>query len=491
MNRLLLKNGLFNTLGGGARIGLGILTIPLLIRLIGLNEFGLWTIANSAINILNLAEGGLIVSTAVFVSKDVATDRGEKLSQTLTATIGTIIVLSSIALISLYSLSGYIPSFFPLLQTQERITLSTCLQLGSVVIWARLLQNVLIGVEQGFQKYGLLNLINTIQAVLLNSGLLTIAMFGGHTIDLMLWYVIIGMMLLCVHAIVVWSLIKEFNIHVLLNKRKTFEIASYSIKTWIASIGGVVFNQVDRLIVGASLGTEALGIYAAITNIATQINTFSALPVQPLLPSLTSLVAQKYQTKKNMEKEISSGLYLNIYVAFSLGIFLFIIGEYVLRTVVNQNFSDGYIFAFNIAIFIYSLYSTSAVGFYMCLSSNAVSKVMFIQLSSGILTLLLITIGINHLGLLGAIFGNGGYLCVCLLTALGMKQYSISHRVWINWIKFPLQIFLIAFCANFLPYTSLSFNIIILIFCETLLTIWFFRKNPIIVKSILNKIGAI
>lgn len=102
MNKQFFKNGYYNAVGGIIRIGLAILTIPLLILLIGVGEYGLWTLVSSVIAIVTLAEAGLATSTTVFVSQDLGKEDVDGLSQTLTVTVGAMLTLATFAAISLF-----------------------------------------------------------------------------------------------------------------------------------------------------------------------------------------------------------------------------------------------------------------------------------------------------------------------------------------------------------------------------------------------------
>ena len=93
----MLKNGFYNTAAGLIRIALGILTIPVLIRSLGVEAYGLWTLASTVITVVNLAEAGLSTATTIFVSQDLAKDDGDGLSQTLTVTGGAMLILASVA----------------------------------------------------------------------------------------------------------------------------------------------------------------------------------------------------------------------------------------------------------------------------------------------------------------------------------------------------------------------------------------------------------
>ncbi|MHC5830236.1 MAG: lipopolysaccharide biosynthesis protein, partial [Nostoc sp.] len=105
MKNSLLKNGFYNTVGGVVRIGLAVLTIPILIKMLGIEEYGLWTLAYAVVQVVNLAEAGLSVATTVFVSQDIdkedADNLSNSLSETLTVTFGGMLIFATLAAIAL------------------------------------------------------------------------------------------------------------------------------------------------------------------------------------------------------------------------------------------------------------------------------------------------------------------------------------------------------------------------------------------------------
>ncbi|HPD42234.1 MAG TPA: polysaccharide biosynthesis protein, partial [Anaerolineae bacterium] len=84
----IFKNGLYNSIGSAIQMLLSILIIPVLIRGVGLDEYGLWTLVASVFGLVELAEAGLSVSTTYFVSRDLADAAHSSISQTLTVTVG-------------------------------------------------------------------------------------------------------------------------------------------------------------------------------------------------------------------------------------------------------------------------------------------------------------------------------------------------------------------------------------------------------------------
>jgi O-antigen/teichoic acid export membrane protein len=144
----LLKNGFYNILAGAIRIGLFVLTIPILIRLMGIEAYGVWTLAYSVLGMVTLAEAGLSVATTVFVSQDLRKEETDSLSKTLTITFGAILILSTFALFAIYFSAQPIVSLFPKIDQAQQLILMQALQIGGIVVWVQLIQRALVGVEQ-------------------------------------------------------------------------------------------------------------------------------------------------------------------------------------------------------------------------------------------------------------------------------------------------------------------------------------------------------
>lgn len=474
MKNSLLKNGFYNTVAGAVRIGLAVLTIPVLIRLIGVEEYGLWTLASSVVALIALAEAGLSTTTTVFVSQDLAKEDVDGLSQTLTVTFIAMLVLATLAAIVLYIVANNLVDFFPKLQLEQRLAVVKTLQLGALVVWTRLLQQVVCGIEQAYQKYAVMNLLVMLQSLLSNLGLLLIAWLGGRTIELMQCQVFINFLVLAAHISVIWLLVRDVKLRLRWSRSKGFAIARYSIITWLATLGGALFTQADRLIVGGLLGINVLGIYAVITNITSQINTFSALPIQPLLPAISSqIVAKQGIDQVVFQGQVKQALQINSLVALGMGAILCTFARAILRLMLGGEISDLTLLAFYIATVIYALYSVNAVGFYILFGVNAVNICMVVQVLSGIISLLLIAVGANSFDLIGAILGNAGYLGVWLLTYFGMKKLHIYTPLWLAWIKFPLVWFFVI-CLTSITISNTAFFKVFILTIQTLILFgWF------------------
>ncbi len=477
MKNSLLKNGFYNSVAGLIRIGLGILIIPVLIRTLGSEEYGLWTLASAVVVMVTLAEAGLSTATTVFVSQDLGKKDVDGLSQTLTVTFGAMLILATLAAVALWMGAEGMINLFPKLGQEQQLKVIQAIQIGGLVVAARLLQQVLVGVEQAYQRYDLMNVLNTMQCLYSFVGMLAVVWLGGRTVELMQWQALTSVVSLLSHIWIVRSLLKGVNLSLSWNQQKAMAVGGYSLMMWLNTLGSTLFSRGDRLIVGSLLGSQVLGVYAAITDVTAQINSFSALPVQPLLPSLSNLIEQQDINRSQLQQQVKLATQINGLVALGMGATLITLSPFIIKILFYAQSASQYLITFCIATFIYALYSCHAVGHYSLLGTRAVNTCALIQLLGSFSSLLLIAIGAYNFGLIGAIIGNFGYLSTFLVTVFGMKRLSLPYHLWLKWLRFPLLWFLIITLLNINIPDNYILRLALFVIQSCIIIIWFANIN--------------
>jgi O-antigen/teichoic acid export membrane protein len=473
-----LKHGFYNALGGVIRIGLSIIIVPLLIRLIGIEDFGIWTLSSSIIGIATLAEGGLTISTTFFLSKDISSNDRVGISETLTLTFTAMFIMSSIAALIVYFGSDLFVSLFPHLPNEKQLQSLETVKIGSLFLWAKLLQQHLIGLIQAYEKYGLLNLLGAIQNIAINLGLIIVAISSGNIIEMMKWQALQGFLFLIVYIVTGKKIVGSIRPSLGWNRIKAAAVFRYSSVAWLGSLGGAFFAQGDRLIVGSILDARNLGIYAAITSIASQINTLSALPISPLLPKITKLLAHKELEASEIKKILKQGIEINAGIAFFLGSLIFVTSETILKIALKQAYDVNVNQSLQIAGIIYTIYSLNALGYYVLYALNKTKTCTIIHLCSSVLSIFLITLLTKKMGLSGSAIGNCGYILTFLMTVKALNILDLSIFLLAKWLLVPSLwlISVILINSNF-HYLNIEARILIYILQVLILFSWFFGVN--------------
>lgn len=483
----MLRNGLYNILSAVIRLGLAVVTIPLLIRIIGLETYGLWSFVSAIIALVALAEAGLSVTTTVFVSRDLAAENRLQLTQTLTVTGGGMLFLATAIAVILW-LAAPAATFLPNLTSAQQIAAVAALRAGTIGVWARLLQPVLIGIEQAYNRYGLLNILVTIQSLLTSLGTVAVAWAGGRVAEMMMWLSLVGALMLGAHLLVVWRLVYGQATRLTWSWQHARQIGRYSLFTWVSALGGALFNQCDRLIVGAILGVEPLAIYAAITTVTYQINMLSAMPAQPLLPQLGAMA--KTSTADQYRPQLRQALEMNAFVACALGGSLFLLAPILMQILLPEALSVETLIALDSAILIYALYSLNAVGYFVLLGIRAVRICTANVLFSGVMSLAFIAIGAHYGGLVGAVAGNAGYLATLYLTWQGMRSFGLPARTWLSWMAPALAWLGLALGVSIWAPTSTDWRLALTIIALVPLGFWFLITQRLQLEPFVRQLVA-
>lgn len=484
-----LRNGLYNAIGAAIQIAVGILAVPLLVRFLGLSEYGLWILVSSALSIMELAELGLSVSTTYFVAGHLSSRNFDGVRVSLTVILGTILVIATTIAVTIWNSSSFILSFFPTLTPMQSATANQAMQIGALVVWARMMQRVFIGIQQAYRKFGLLNAFTSVQVIAISGGSVLIAFAGGATVALMYWNLITSLLSLLAFAFVSVILLRpEIRLAPLWNKIQAVEILKYSLSTWLVSLSTAVFSRADRLIVGAILGTSMLGIYGAITAVTAKINSMSAMVIQPLLPELSTRIARRTEAQTDLLTPARQSLQLNAVTALALAASLYLLAPMVVDLILPTAPRENTIFAFALATVIYGLYSLNAVGYFTHLGLKRMKELLVIQILGAGLSIIAIAIGAYVYGVLGAIVGNAAYLVIFLLTYLGMRHLNVAFGVWTTWIAFPLIWYFVALLAGLaMPVNATGARILVLVIAFAILGRWILAANQLRIVPMIRR----
>ncbi len=468
-----LRNGLYNVGGQVVRGAIAVLAIPFLIRFLGISEYGVWSLACAFLALLAMCEAGLSVAAAFFLSKDLATDDKREAGRTLAFILLSAALLSAAIGLLLWLCGPLVVRQFMAFGRGERWEAGRALQIAGFGAAILILQRTLVGIEQAFNRYGVINTLDLAQALLTNLGLVAIAWWGGKTVAMMKWQVLASALLLLAHAGVVIRLFRNHEMRFGWCGTKARRIFRYSLATWTATLGTAAFSQCDRLIVGGLLGAPVLGVYSAITGITSKINSFSGTAVQPLVPALSRDKA----IKASVEARIGQAVHLNALIAIGSGIFLFVMADWVMRVMIPGESGPSEILGLQVAAVIYGLYSLNAPGHFILFAVGEPRANAVVTLSSAIASLGLIFLGARYFGLLGALAGNAAYLLTLVLIISGLRKVRISLLQYVSWMAFPLVGLAAALLVGFFLQGHFWWRVGFVTLLGAVFSYWFLRNH--------------
>lgn len=437
-----MRNSFYNVLTGVIKAGSTVIITPVMIRLLGLEKYGLWVIISSFLSIAAIAEAGLTISTTVFLTKDISSPNKSDFSKTLTSslTIMFFVALSYVAGINLF-MDHFLAVFSKLDQTEKNL-LEAALRLISISIFLQLMQQVLVGVEQAYQQYKEMNFLEVSQLLLTGIGGVFIAYSYGNLYVLTQWQVAISLIFFLCHTKLVSNLIRNDFSKFQFSVKKSVLIIKYSFFNWISVLSMTLFSRGDRLIVGSVLGISTLAIYTAILESSAVITSFTTRSVSPILPILSS-VEQSNLLDKNLTYEIEKFTKLNIYIAIGISLLISTFAPVIIHLIVPGKIEYNYIFGLQLASFITAFSAMSGVGYFILSAIRKIRIVSIVFMLSALASLLLIRSLAEHFGLIGAILGNAGWMGTMSITIFAIQKLQIPSKSLLNWIYRPVISFVV------------------------------------------------
>lgn len=308
----------------------GIFFVPIYVKLIGIESYGLISFYSTLVGTLSLLDLGL--STAI--SRQVAIDRSENsglkniydlifsvelIYWAIAVFFGGLIVLSS----------GFIARYWVNAEALSVDQIKNAVILMGIVFAFQFPVSIYNGVMIGFEKQisnaVIISLLSVIKAV----GVIFVLMFVEASVEMyFIWQIIVTVVFTIILRIYVWRDAFREKIKAAFTLTQLKKIWRFALG--MAGISALSFftAQLDKIIVSKMLSLEYVGYYSLAFLISTAINQVIS-PMQPVIfPKLTALIASN-DTEAVTKLYHRSARWISI-IVFPLGSMLFFFGQEIL-----------------------------------------------------------------------------------------------------------------------------------------------------------------
>jgi O-antigen/teichoic acid export membrane protein len=425
----LRASSLFVSVGAGIRLAVSLISIPLLVRFLGLERYGIWVVLNSVIAIGVLMELGISTALTNFLSADLAQQDWVRANRNLSTSLVLITCLGALTSVGLWLAH---PLADRLLFLDDPRRTETLLALG-VISWLLLLrfwQQWALAAEAGLLRYDIQATIETASAVMVQIGVMLLAFVGSRLWVLAAWTLLVNGGCVIVHGLVLRRLCYRRLGRLQYSWENADALLRFGVLQWLSSLGASLFGYADRIIVNILLGPGAAGLYSAATSIAVQINTLSAIPLRVLPPAISAAkVLSQYSRIRQIF--IRSTRLNGLLVVLICAPILYWAPQVSYLLVGTENATlTGKIL--RTIVFAYGLYSLSAAGFFSAIG------VGFPMLNArwgiiGAIFSLCMVAGLASWGdIAGAAWGNIGYALVLIINFQLVKIIDLNYRTYLR-----------------------------------------------------------
>ncbi len=424
----LRRSSLYSMVAIMLRLTLTLISIPILIKSLGLAQYGVWAVSISVLNLTTLARFGLDSALSFRLAETRAIAQQTEVQRVL-GTSFVLFISIGFAVMLLMALAST-PLATVLFSTSEpSSTPRMVLLVLAVVAFLQFWKQWAISTEVGLLRYDMIGFAESIGALVLQGGLIFFALLGSELVVLSLWYCVATLLTLLLHQ----KLLSRF-IHLNLNPRIHWDrqvahlLMRFGATQWLSILGGTLFSQLDRIMVNLVLGPSITGLYVAATSLVSKINELSAVPIEAIVPAMSMAKAQGQWERVLFV--FSRAQRLNSIIIF-LMVAVITFGAYSIASItVPSEYTSTLAMLIQIMAIAYGIYSLNATGYFSAIGLGMPGINARWVLTAGLIYVLLLSFLLAFYGLTGAAWANFAFIITVIINFQVARRIGITPRVY-------------------------------------------------------------
>lgn len=420
---------------------IGLLYTPFMLRMMGPNEYGLYSLAASVVAYLTVLDLGFANSIIRYTAKFRAENKQKEQDEMFGMFFILYCCISLLTLIVGICIYFHVDSLFGEKMTitdMDKIRIMILLMIFNLAftfpmsIWGSIIT--------AYEKFIFQKLINIVRVILNPLVMVMLLLMGYKAIAMVVVITLFNVITLCINA---WYCRKKLHIRIRYARFKWCffqEIMIYSFFIFLNAIMDRAYWSFGQLILGMYVGTYAVAVYAVAIQLISLFMNFSTAISGVFLPKITYLVS-----KRGNEENISS-LFIRIgriqFIIMGLiltGFLLF--GKLFISLWAGENYVDAYPIAS--ILFIALLFPlTQNLGLTILQARNQLKFCSFLYLLEALCCVAISLLLVKKYGGLGCAIGTAIVLIVGQVFVLNIyyfKKVQINiHRYWNEILKLAI-----------------------------------------------------
>lgn len=327
-----------------------ILYTPIMLRMLGQAEYGLFTLANSVIGYLGVLEFGMGNAIIRYTAKYRAENNkeGEQnlngMFMVIYSVIAVVVVISGMLLVE-----NSDKIFSNSLSINELNTIKVLMSLMIFNMAIALPFGIFNSIVSAYERFTFQKILAVIRTILNPFVMLPLLFMGYKSIGITIATTILNIIFIAVN---IYYCTKVLKIKIKFNNMEISlfrEIFIYSFYIFINMIVDKIYWGTDQLILGAVSGTTMVAIYSVGSQLNNYYMSFSTAISSVFLPRVTQMVTKKVSDKELSDLFIKIGRIQYIILSFILGGFI-LVGKEFIQIWAGKGYDTSYYIALVVMI---------------------------------------------------------------------------------------------------------------------------------------------
>jgi O-antigen/teichoic acid export membrane protein len=429
MLKVLARNTLSN--GGAlvAKVAINFLLTPFLILHLGRELYGVWIllISFSVSGTLSLLSLGVQSALIKYVAEYHALGKQRELNEVISSTLLVYTFMGSLGAIALVVFSHVWFTYLFAIPAAHQHTAKLMLYLMAIQVLFELPSLCFDGILGGVQRYDILAAMDVGKSALL-AGLFAAALLNGKSVIFLSVITLIvtlayslGLILFANRELPEWRLVSGFD------RKQVFDVIDMTKDLFILRLNGIIYNNMDKMIIAAVLTTSAITEYDIGNRIHSMALMFLGLAGTVVIPATSA--AQARSEHDQIRMLFLKGTKYTLAMTLPVICALFVLAASMIRFWISPQYVGAALYA-RLFLAYLLFWVMTGVGWNMLIGVRETKPIVRIQIVSVAINLALSILLVHFIGIKGVIIATiiGNLVAFVPYMRLMMRSFDVSLR---------------------------------------------------------------
>ncbi len=401
----------------------GLLYTPWIVKQIGDSDYGLYTLANSLINLF-LFDFGLSAATARFVSKYLAEGRQDKVDRILGVIYKLYFIIDAVICVVLVFISIFLEKIYTNLTPEEIVRFRVVFIISAVFALVNFPCVTFTGILNAYEKFIALKIADALYRIF--SVIITIValLCGGGLYALVLVQVIVGLLVLLFKFYIIKTK-TAIKINFAYKEKGLYgELFGFSLWITISTLAQRLVFGITPSIMGVVSNTSAIAVFGIVATMENYIHLITTALNGMFMPRISRIFAEENYTAKLNNLIVKVGRFQFIIHGLIVTGFL-LVGKDFVYLWLGKSYGAAYYGILLVTapnLFYYSLQIANTA----MMIKNHVKIQAITNVAVGVLNVVLAFIWSRNYGVIGA--------CMSIFTVYVIRNvgYIIAYRKFLK-----------------------------------------------------------
>ena len=306
-----------------------LLVAPIVLGRLGSAEYGLWMIATAVISAGGIVASGFCDACIQRLAHLRGAGQSDRMPQTIRSIMGINVVLGSTLAVGSWIAAPFAARHIGvarLLPAQECLT---ALRIASASILVRAIESVGVGVHRAFEHYRGTVRISTANRVLTLATAALLAWLGCGIVSILLATVVFLVFGTAMQFVGLRKFLGSAWFSPRFSRGETRILFGQGVFAWLQALGGLVFAQFDRILLGIWLGALAVTPYSLCVQFAHPISGLAASGLNFLFPYLSGRASNL--SRDGLKKTVLKAMLCNLLIVMCGAGILLLAGDRLIQ----------------------------------------------------------------------------------------------------------------------------------------------------------------